>query len=56
MGVGAEAADIVLMRDSLYGVADAIGLSLAALTKIRQSLFLVFAYLSLLQNASPRRT
>ena len=58
MGVGAdaaaEAADIALMRDSLHGVADAVGLSRAALTKIRQNLFSAFVYLQCAGNTARR--
>ncbi|MCL1826403.1 MAG: cadmium-translocating P-type ATPase [Betaproteobacteria bacterium] len=48
IGVGAdvaiEAADITLVRGSLHGVADAVQLSQAALSKIRQNLFFAFIY------------
>jgi Cu+-exporting ATPase len=42
--IALEAADITLMRDDLNGIADAIDLSRATLTKIRQNLFFAFAY------------
>ena len=48
MGAGSaiaiESADITLVRDDLNAVADAILLSRATLSKIRQNLFFAFAY------------
>lgn len=48
MGAGSDvamqAADVTLMRDDLNGVADAIALSRATLSKIRQNLFFAFIY------------
>jgi len=42
--VAIEAADITLMRDDLMSAADAISLSRATLSKIRQNLFFAFIY------------
>jgi len=42
--VALEAADVVLMRSELSGVLDAIALSRATLSKIRQNLFFAFFY------------
>ena len=42
--VAVEAADITLVRGDLEAVADAIELSRATLSKIRQNLFFAFAY------------
>ncbi len=42
--VAVEAADVALMRSSLFGVADAIALSRATLRNIRQNLVGAFAY------------
>ncbi len=42
--VAIEAADVTLMRNDLNGVADAISLSRATLSKIRQNLFFAFIY------------
>ena len=39
-----EAADVTLMRSDLLSVADAIDLSRATLSKIRQNLFFAFIY------------
>jgi Cu+-exporting ATPase len=48
MGAGAavaiESADVTLVRDDLEAVVDAIALSRATLSKIRQNLFFAFAY------------
>ncbi|MCF8176580.1 MAG: copper-translocating P-type ATPase, partial [Burkholderiaceae bacterium] len=48
MGAGSDvamqAADVTLMRDDLNSVADAISLSRATLSKIRQNLFFAFIY------------
>ncbi len=43
-GVAIETADLTLMRDDLAGIADAIELSRATLSKIRQNLFFAFVY------------
>jgi len=43
-GVAIETSDLTLMRDDLGGVADAIELSRATLSKIRQNLFFAFIY------------
>ena len=43
-GIAIESADITLVRDDLDAVADAILLSRATLSKIRQNLFFAFAY------------
>jgi len=42
--IAIDAADITLMRNDLNSVADAIDLSRATLSKIRQNLFFAFAY------------
>jgi Cu+-exporting ATPase len=42
--IAIEAADLTLMRNDLLSVADAIDLSHAALSKIRQNLFFAFGY------------
>lgn len=42
--IAIEAADITLMRNDLISVADAIDLSKATLSKIRQNLFFAFVY------------
>jgi Cu+-exporting ATPase len=42
--IAIEAADITLMRNDLTGVVDAIRLSRATLSKIRQNLFFAFFY------------
>jgi P-type Cu+ transporter len=42
--IAIEAADLTLMRNDLMSVVDAIGLSRAALGKIRQNLFFAFGY------------
>jgi Cu+-exporting ATPase len=42
--IAIEAADITLMRNDLQNVVDAIDLSRAALSKIRQNLFFAFGY------------
>jgi Au+-exporting ATPase len=42
--IAMEAADVVLMSGNLQGVANAIGLSRATMTNIRQNLFWAFAY------------
>ena len=42
--VAVEAADVTLLRDDLGTVVDAIMLSRATLSKIRQNLFFAFAY------------
>ena len=48
MGAGSDAAievaDVTLVRSDLHGVADAILLSRATLSKIRQNLFFAFIY------------
>ncbi|MDH5445298.1 MAG: heavy metal translocating P-type ATPase [Gammaproteobacteria bacterium] len=45
--VAIESADITLMRGSLFGVADAIGISRATVKNIKQNLFGAFIYNSL---------
>ena len=45
--VAIESADITLMRGSLYGVSDAIGISRATVSNIKQNLFGAFIYNSL---------
>ena len=45
--VAIESADITLMRGSLHGVADAIGISRATVRNIKQNLFGAFVYNSL---------
>jgi len=45
--VAIESADITLMRGSLHGVADAIGVSAATVRNIKQNLFGAFVYNSL---------
>jgi Cu+-exporting ATPase len=42
--VALEAADVVLMRSDLLGVADAIGLSRRTMRIVRQNLFWAFVY------------
>ena len=42
--IAVEAADIILMRDDLTNVVDAIALSRATMRKIRQNLFFAFIY------------
>jgi Cu+-exporting ATPase len=42
--VAIESADITLMRNSLHGLADAVDVSKATLTNIRQNLFGAFIY------------
>jgi Cu+-exporting ATPase len=43
-GAAIETADVTLMHDDLAGIADAIELSRATLSKIRQNLFFAFLY------------
>jgi len=43
-GVAIETADVTLMKNDLAGIADAISLSRATLSKIRQNLFFAFIY------------
>lgn len=45
--IAIESADITLMRGSLYGVSDAIGISRATVSNIKQNLFGAFIYNSL---------
>ena len=42
--IAIDAADVVLVRDGLYGVVDAIGIGRTALKNIRQNLFFAFLY------------
>ena len=42
--IAIESASVVLMSDDLHGVANAIGLSRATLSNIRENLFWAFAY------------
>jgi P-type Cu+ transporter len=42
--IAIESADVALMRGSLYGVADAIAISLATVRNIKQNLFGAFIY------------
>ena len=42
--VAIESASVVLMSDDLHGVANAIGISRATMTNIRENLFWAFAY------------
>jgi len=42
--IAVESAQVVLMRDSLHGVSDAIALSRATMRNIRQNLFWAFFY------------
>jgi len=43
-GAAIETADVTLMHNDLAGIADAIALSRATLSKIRQNLFFAFVY------------
>lgn len=43
-GVAIETADVTLMKNDLAGIADAVALSRATLSKIRQNLFFAFVY------------
>jgi P-type Cu+ transporter len=43
-GAAIETADVTLMKNDLAGIADAIALSRATLSKIRQNLFFAFVY------------